>query len=172
MIRDAVADDLPTILTIYNASISTTTTWSERLQTIEERQEWFHERGATGDGVIVAEDAGQVVGFAAYGPFRDNELWPGYRFTVENTVHVIESHHGRGFGRGLMERLFDHAQRRGVHAMVAAIDGENADSLAFHAAVGFEEVGRLPEIGWKFGRWLDLVLLQKMISDRLPERRR
>lgn len=56
--------------------------------------------------------------------------------------------------------------------MVAAIDGENADSLAFHAAVGFEEVGRLPEIGWKFGRWLDLVLLQKMISDRLPERRR
>lgn len=169
VIRDAVAEDLPTILAIYNTSIATTTTWSERLQTIEERKDWFHERRAAGDGVVVAEHDGEVVGFAAYGPFRDNELWPGYRFTVENTVHVVEPHHGRGLGRGLMERLFEHAEQRGIHAMVAAVDGENAASIAFHAAVGFEEVGRLPEIGLKFGRWLDLVLMQKIMSDRLPQ---
>lgn len=169
MIRDAVASDLPAILAIYNASIATTTTWSERLQAIDQRKEWFRERHAAGDGVVVAEDAGEVVGFAAYGPFRDNELWPGYRFTVENTVHVLDSHQGRGFGCGLMEHLFEHADRRGVHAMVAAVDGENAASVAFHAAVGFDEVGRLPEIGWKFDRWLDLVLMQKIVSDRPPE---
>lgn len=169
VVRDAVFEDLPAILAIYNASIATTTTWSERLQTLEEREQWFRERRASGHAVVVAYDGAKLVGFAAYGPFRDNELWPGYRFTVENTVHVLDAHHGQGIGRRLMQALFDHADRSGVHAMVAAVDGENTASIAFHAAIGFEEVGRLPEIGWKFGRWLDLVLMQKMISDRLPE---
>jgi phosphinothricin acetyltransferase len=168
VIRDATADDLPHVLAIYNASIATTTTWSERPQTIEERQQWFRERRSCGDGVVVAVEGENVIGFAAYGPFRDNTLWPGYRFTVENTVHVRESHHGRGIGRLLMNALFRRAESAGVHAMVAAVDAENEASIAFHEAVGFEVVGRLPEIGWKFGRWLDLVLMHRIISTRQP----
>lgn len=167
MIRDATTGDLPGVLAIYNASITTTTTWSERFQTLAEREAWFEERRACGDGVVVACDGPEVVGFAAYGPFRDNELWPGYRFTVENTVHVRGTHHGRGIGRQLMGALFDRAERAGVHAMVAAVDGDNTRSIAFHASLGFIEVGRLPQIGWKFGRWLDLVMMQRFISDHM-----
>ena len=164
MVRDALMEDMPAVLAIYNASIATTTTWSERLQTLEEREQWYGERRACGEGVVVATDGDDVIGFAAYGPFRDNELWPGYRFTVENTVHVRDAHQRRGIGRVLMEALFDRAERGGVHAMIAAVDGENSASIAFHAAVGFVEVGRLPQIGWKFGRWLDLVLMQRFIG--------
>ena len=164
MIRDAVAEDLEAVVAIYNTSIATTTTWSERFQAPEEREEWFRERRACGDGVVVACDGPEVVGFAAYGPFRDNELWPGYRFTVENTVLVRDTQQGKGVGRALMEELLDRAERGGVHAMIAAVDGENTASVAFHGAIGFVEVGRLPQIGWKFDRWLDLVLMERFIS--------
>jgi L-amino acid N-acyltransferase len=164
VVRDAVAEDMPAVRAIYNASIATTTTWSDRLQTLDEREQWYQERRACGDAVVVATDGDDVVGFAAYGPFRDNELWPGYRFTVENTVHVRDTHQGKGIGRALMEVLFDRAERSGVHAMIAAVDGDNPASIAFHAAVGFVEVGRLPQVGRKFDRWLDLVLMERLIA--------
>jgi phosphinothricin acetyltransferase len=117
---------------------------------------------------VVAVDGGAVIGFAAYGGFRDTTLWPGYRFTVESSVHVVEGHHGRGVGRALMTALVEHAAAAGLHVMVAAVDGENAGSVEFHRAIGFVEVGRMPEIGRKFGRWLDLVLLQRVLSPSDP----
>ncbi len=163
-VRAATEADLPAILEIYNASIATTSTWSERVQTMAERQAWFSVRSAKGDGVVVAEDAGVVVGFAAYGDFRDTDHWPGYRFTVENTVHVRDGHFGQGIGRTLMEALIDHAAANGKHSMIAAVDGENDGSVTFHESLGFEVVGRLPELGWKFEHWLDLVLLQRMLD--------
>lgn len=163
-VRAGEVGDLAAIVEIYNASILTTTTWSERPQTLEERRAWFDLRAANGDAVYVAEVDGAVVGFAAYGDFRNNVLWPGYRFTVENTVHVREGWHGRGIGRELMLAVIDHAERAGKHAMIAAVDGENAGSITFHEHLGFVEVGRLPEVGWKFDRWLDLVLLQRSIG--------
>jgi L-amino acid N-acyltransferase len=164
VIRDATDADLGDILDIYNVSIGTTATWSEQLQSFDERLAWFRERQAADEAVLVAVDHDQVVGFAAYGPFRDNDLWPGYRFTVENTVHVRATHQGLGLGRALMEALLAHATRAGRHAVIAAVDAENTGSIAFHTALGFEEVGRLPEIGWKFGRWLDLVLMQRTLT--------
>jgi L-amino acid N-acyltransferase YncA len=169
VVREAVEDDLDAIVQIYNASILTTTTWADRPQTIAERRSWFHERRAHDDGVLVATEASEsetenVVGFAAYGEFRDNTLWPGYRFTVENTVHVRDDRHGRGIGRLLMDALCSHAADRGKHVMVAAVDAENDGSVRFHEALGFVEVGRMPQIGWKFDRWLDLVLLQKQLA--------
>jgi phosphinothricin acetyltransferase len=159
-----VEDDLPAVLGIYNASILTTTTWSEQPQTLPEREQWFADRRAQGDAVLVADDGGEIAGFAAYGEFRDNRLWPGYRLTVENTVHVLETHQRRGVGRALMTALIERAAQDGKHAMIAAVDSENDGSIAFHQSLGFVEVGRLPEIGWKFDRWLDLVLLQLQIS--------
>ena len=128
---------------------------------------WFGARKAAGDGVYVADADGVVVGFASYGAFRNNELWPGYRFTVENTVHVADGWQGQGVGRSLMERLIAHATAAGMHVMAAAVDAENVGSVAFHESLGFAEVGRLPEVGRKFDRWLDLVLLQRILHTRI-----
>jgi phosphinothricin acetyltransferase len=164
-VRPAAHDDLVAITDLYNALIPTTTTaWTETLQTYDERRAWFAERQATGDAVLVAVDGGEVVGFAAYGEFRDNRLWPGYRFTVEHTIHVAGRHHGRGIGRALLEALLEAARAAGLHVMVGAVDGENEQSLGFHRALGFVEVARMPETGRKFDRWLDLVLLQRVVD--------
>lgn len=164
-IRAATEADLPAILDLYNARIAHDTgLWTETLQTLEERTTWFEARRAEGDGVYVAELDGDVVGFAAYGDFRNTAQWPGYRFTCENTVHVAEAVHGHGIGRALMERLIEHARAEGKHSMVAAVDGENEGSVTFHERLGFDVIGRLPELGWKFGRWLDLILLHRRLD--------
>lgn len=163
-IRPAIEADLPGIVEIYNVSVTTTATWSEEPQTLAEREAWFATRTAAGDGVFVAvADDGSVVGFAAYGEFR-NPHWTGYRYTVENTVHLRDGWSGHGIGRALMEALIDHATAGGKHVMVAAVDGDNEGSVTFHERLGFTVVGRMPEVGWKFGRWLDLVLLQRILS--------
>jgi len=106
------------------------------------------------------------VGVAAFGWFRDVVKRPGYRFTVENTIHVREDRRGSGVGRDLMRALFDDARQRGKHTMVAAIDSANETSIRLHERLGFVEVARMPEIGAKFGRWLDLVLLQFRLDER------
>jgi phosphinothricin acetyltransferase len=109
-----------------------------------------------------------VVGVAATGWFRDVVKRPGYRYTVENTIHVREDHWGTGIGRELMHALVDIAREGGVHTMIATIDGANETSVRFHERLGFIDVGRLPEVGAKFGRWCDLVLLQMHLDDRGP----
>jgi len=150
---------------IYNATIPTTTgAWTEELESLEERVAWFHRQLADAMPVLVAVDDdtadGGVVGFATYGEFRDNRKWPGYRFTVEHSIHVRDTHHGQGIGRSLLWALIERARADGMHVMVAAVDAENVGSLAFHERLGFREVGRLPQTGRKFDRWLDLVFLQ------------
>jgi L-amino acid N-acyltransferase len=116
--------------------------------------------------VLVAEDGGETVGVAAFGWFRDVSKRPGYRFTVENTVHVREDRWRSGVGRELMRALIDVARRTGKHTMVAAVDGANQASIDFHHRLGFVEVARMPEIGAKFGRWQDLVVLQLRLDER------
>ena len=167
-IRDATEHDLPAISSLYNALIPTTTVaWTETPETLDERRRWFAARSGDGDATLVA-DAGPgpghgVVGYAAFGPFRDNAKWPGYRLTVEHTIHVDTAWHGRGVGRGLMEALLERARRQHLHAMIGAVDGANEASIRFHERLGFEVVARLPEVGRKFDRWLDLVLLQRLL---------
>ena len=164
IVRDATADDLVAISALYNALIPTTTVaWTEQPETLEERRAWFAERTGDGDATVVAEAEGRVIGYAAFGPFRDNAKWPGYRTTVEHTIHVDADHHGAGVGRALLEALVDRARAQGMHVMIGALDGANEASVAIHRRLGFEVVGRLPETGRKFGRWLDLVLVQRML---------
>jgi len=164
-IRDATAEDLGTILELNNLLIPVdSTAWTERLETIDERRAWFAHKQADGWPVLVAEAEGRVVGFCTYGEFRENRRWEGYRFTAELTIHVDPSSHGTGVGRSLMEALVERARADGLHTLVAAVDGANAGSIRFHERLGFVETARMPEIGFKFGRWLDLVLLQRAVD--------
>ncbi|CAN5895725.1 GNAT family N-acetyltransferase [soil metagenome] len=160
-IRPATTDDLPAITEIYNALIDTTTyEWTEARHTVEERTRWMGDQRSAGHPVLVAVDRDEVVGWATYDDFRDTGRWPGYRFTVEHTIHVAEREWGRGAGRELMAALVDHARLAGKRVMVAGVDGTNVGSIRFHARLGFREVGRLDGVGDKWGQRLDLVLLQ------------
>jgi L-amino acid N-acyltransferase len=103
-----------------------------------------------------------VAGFATFGDFR---AWPGYRHTVEHTVHVRSDRRGRGVGTQLIEALFPIARSRGKHVMIAGIDATNTGSIRLHERLGFQRSGYLPQVGCKFGRWLDLVLLQRLLDD-------
>ena len=166
-VRSATPDDVAAITRIFNASIpATTVVWTDEPNSVEYRRQWFDERQRLGLPVLVATDGDDVVGFASYGDFRDSVRLPGYRFTVEHTVHVAESHWGSGSGRALMVELIDHATRAGVHVMIGGIDGANDGSYRFHRRLGFVEVARMPEVGFKFGRWLDLILMQRILGDR------
>lgn len=163
MIRPARDDDAPAIAELQNALLGTTTIeWTETPHTPDDAVRWIHDH----DTVLVAEEDGDVVGVAAYGTFRDIVQRPGYRFTVENSIHVRQDHWGSGVGRDLMVALIADARDAGKHVMVAAVDGENDGSVRFHERLGFVVVGRMPELGEKFGRWLDLVLLQLRLDDR------
>lgn len=165
-VRDAVADDAAAIAAIQNALLdSTAIEWTDVPHTIDGRREWIARHQAAGEAVVVAEVDGEVVGFGAWGDFRDSTRWPGYRVVAEHTIHVRESHWGAGVGRLLLDALVDSARRAGKHVLVAAIDGDNDASIRFHERLGFVEVARMPEVGTKHGRWLDLVLLQLRLDD-------
>lgn len=167
MIRDATPADVHAITDIYNAIIPTTTiAWTEHLQTPEQRGDWFAKQQQDGFPVLVATDGqtDDVIGFASYSHFRGAGVWPGYRFTVEHTIHISERSWGQGVGRCLMTALIDRARSAGMHVMVGALDGDNSSSLSFHQRLGFVQVGRMPEVGFKFGRRLDLVLVQKILN--------
>jgi L-amino acid N-acyltransferase len=161
-IRDATTADLPAILAIFNdAVLHTNAVYDETPRTFEAQQEWFAQRTAQHLPVLVAAEAGLLAAFASYGPFRP---WPpGYRWTVENSIYVAPECRGRGIGTRLLAPLIQRAKAAGFHAMVAAIDAENAPSIRLHAGAGFVKVAEMPEVAWKFGRWLDLVLLQKLL---------
>jgi phosphinothricin acetyltransferase len=165
-IRDATAGDLAAISALYNATIPTTTAaWTEEPETSAERRAWFDRQLVAGNATLVAAIDGEVVGFSAYGDFRDTTKWPGYRNVVELTVHVAEAHWGAGVGRALITELVERARAAGKTQIVAGIDGDNEASIRFHERLGFREVARMPEIGVKFGRLLDLVLMQRATAE-------
>jgi phosphinothricin acetyltransferase len=163
MLRPASTADADAIALLLNALLATTTIeWTETRHTAGGIVEWMDEH----ETVLVADDHGEVVGVAAFGWFRDAVKRPGYRFTVEHTIHVRQDRWGQGTGRILMGALVEEARRSGKHTMIAAIDGANEGSIQFHRRLGFVEVGRMPAVGAKFGRWLDLVLLQLRLDER------
>lgn len=163
IVRDATLEDAEDILAIYNfAAINTTAVWTDGPADLASRRDWIRTRREAGYPVLVAMKGRDVVGFASFGEFRP---FPGYRHTVENSVYVDARHHRLGIGRSLLAALIERATALNKHTMVAGIEAANAGSIGLHASLGFAEVGRMPEVGCKFGRWLDLVFMQKQLAN-------
>lgn len=163
LIRDATAEDIPGILTIYNEVIATSTAvYIDDPVTLADRQAWFKARQADGYPVLVATDGDTVLGYASYGTFRGP--WPGFRYSVEHSVHIRNDQRGKGIGGALMPPLLARAVAQGKHVMIGAIDADNTGSIRFHERFGFVTSGHMAEVGFKFGRWLDLVWMQRRLS--------
>ena len=164
LVRTATEADLPGMLTIYNEIVrNSSAVYTEQEATLEDRRAWLAERTAQGYPVLAATDAadGSVLGYSTFGDFRP---WPGYRRTVEHSVYVRADRRGQGVGAALVEPLFGLAEDLGKHVMVAGIDAANPASIRLHERLGFERAGLLREVGTKFGRWLDLVFMQRFIG--------
>ena len=155
------------ILEIFNdAIVNSTALYDYQPRTAQNMVAWFEAKRAGNWPVIGIEDArGQLLGFCSYGSFR---AYPAYKYTVEHSVYVHPDHRGRGLGRQLMDLLIAEARRRGdVHAIIGAIDAANKGSIALHQRLGFVHVGQMPQVGFKFGRWLDLAFYQLTLETPL-----
>ncbi|MBT2375067.1 GNAT family N-acetyltransferase [Pseudomonas fluorescens] len=162
LIRDAVHGDLPAIRDIYNdAVLNTTAIWNEQPVDLDNRQAWFSARQAQRYPVLVAVDDDQVLGYASFGDWRPFE---GFRHTVEHSVYVRNDQRGKGLGPRLMEALIERAKTCDKHVMVAAIESANQASIRLHEGLGFITTGQMPQVGTKFGRWLDLTFMQLTLN--------
>ncbi len=157
ILRNAGPDDLAAIGEILNIEIrSGTASWTETPKTADDMARWLDQRIAGGYPVLVAEDGGEVLGYASFGPFRRGE---GYRETVEHSVYVARSARSRGIARLLMVRLIDQAREAGMTRMVGGVSADQPASIGLHRKLGFAEQGRLKGVGLKRGKRLDLVLM-------------
>jgi phosphinothricin acetyltransferase len=160
-ISAAARAQLPEIRDIYNEVIrNSTAVFSDVEVTLENREAWLDAKRVAGFPVLAAADDSGVVGFGTFGEFRS---WPGYRYSVEHSVHVRADCRGRGVGRSLVQALLAEAARMQKHVMIAGIDAKNVTSISLHEKLGFQTVGELKEVAFKFGRWLDLKFMQRLI---------
>ncbi|BCP51528.1 N-acetyltransferase [Kaistia sp. 32K] len=162
LIRPATEADVPAILAIYNdAVLHTNAIWNDDVVDLDNRLAWFAARQAQGYPVLVAVEDETVLGYASYGDFR---AFQGYRFTIENSIYVASDARGKGAGTALLGALVEHAAANGKHVMVAGIEAGNSVSIRLHERHGFVETARMPQLGFKFGRYLDLVFMQKTLD--------
>lgn len=166
-IRNATLADAAAIAAIYNHAVENSTAiWNDITVDAQNRAEWLATRQADGFPVLVSvNDMDTVTGFASYGAFRPHD---GYRHTVELSLYVDTTQRGQGIGRTLLMALIEHAQGSQVHVMVGAIEASNAASIALHKSLGFQHTGTLPQVGTKFGRWLDLAFLTRVLTPENP----
>jgi L-amino acid N-acyltransferase len=165
VIDNASRDDLPQILAIYNEVIrNSTAVYSEEEFTPARGAIWFDAKTAHGFPLVVARDVSGVTGFGTFGEFR---AWPCYRHSVEHSVHVRADRRGQGIGRAVVTELLARAAAGSKHVMIAGIDADNAVSIGLHRSLGFTAVGHFHEVGFKFGRWLDLTFMQCILPPTL-----
>lgn len=163
-IRPAEEKDLPSILDITNdAILNSNALWEEQPVTITNREQWFATKHEAGVPVLVCVDRhniNHVLGFGSYGPFRPHE---GFKFSVEHSLYVSKEARGQGAGKLLLQHLISHAKNANMHVMVGGISADNAVSIALHEKFGFTQQALLPQVGRKFGKWLDLLFMTKQL---------
>ena len=161
MIRSARAADAPALAALLNHWIvHTAITFNPVPQTEADILVMIADKATAGHAFLVAEADGKVIGQASYGQFRGGT---GYRTCMEHSISLLPGTPRKGLGRALLTAVEDHARAGGAHQMIAGISGENADGQAFHARMGYAHIATIPEAGFKFGRYMDLVLMQKFL---------
>ena len=162
-LRAAQESDAQAIAEIYNYEVeNSTATFDLVPRSLEAQRDWITTRSGAFSAIVAVDSVAGVIGFAALSTYRDRA---GYRTTVENSVYVHRHHQQRGVGKLLLAALLDSARDSGFHTVIARIDSHSTGSLALHRSLGFVEVGVEREIGRKFGRWLDSIIMQRMLRD-------
>lgn len=160
LIRPAERRDAADLRDIYNHFVNNSTAIFDLVtRTIDEQAQWIDAHSG-GHPAVVAVDGDRVVGFGSLSTFRDR---PAYATTVEDSVYLLDGYQGRGIGRRVLGELIRLAAAHGFHSIIARIVGDNETSIKLHASCGFEIVGTEREIGRKFGKWLDVVEMQRML---------
>ncbi len=165
IIRPATEQDLPEILEIYNAEIlNGLATWNEQPYDLKYFQTWLKQLQQQNFPVFVIEDSikNKVAGYADYASFRN---FSGYKYSVEHSVYISPEYAKQGLGKRLMLHLIEHAKLNNMHVMIAGIDHENIGSIELHKKLGFVQTGYMPQVGQKFRKWRDLVLMQLMLNN-------
>jgi len=161
-VRFARIDDAEAIRAIYNVEVATSTAVFDLVaRTVEEQRSWLAARSGAHAAVVAVDGDGTVVGFGSLSSYRSR---PAYSTTVEDSVYVTRDRQGRGVGRLLLTELVGLATVHGFHSIIGRIGGHNEASVRLHEACGFELVGVEREVGRKFGRWLDVVVMQRLVS--------
>jgi L-amino acid N-acyltransferase YncA len=159
-IRLARLDDAEAIRQIYNHEVVTSTVTFDLVpRSLEDQRVWLEARSGA-HAVIVADEGGDIVGFASLSPFRDR---PAYNSTVEDSIYVRSDQRGKQVGHQLLEELVALAAQHGFHTVIARIVGGHEASIGLHRRLGFTEIGAEREVGRKFGTWLDVVVMQRML---------
>lgn len=162
LIRPYQPSDAPAVREIINDSIlHTSHNYDYHPKSLEEVELLFSEKILDGFPVLVGEVHGEVLGYATYGKFRAK---PGYSKTLEHSIYLNEKAQGKGLGSEMMRKLIEIAKEQGYHMMIAGMDSENLGSYRFHERLGFRETARMPEVSFKFGKWLTLVFMQLKLS--------
>ena len=162
MISDCEEKDGDQILEILNEAIANTTAlYDYKPRAAADMEKWFAAKRAGNFPIVGFFGEGRrLLGFGSYGTFRN---WPAYKYSVEHSVYVGPAERGKGLGRKILAELIARAQSQGYHTLIGGIDSANAASLRLHAGLGFENAGVIRHAGFKFGRWLDLVFVQKIL---------
>jgi phosphinothricin acetyltransferase len=162
VLRPAQLGDAEAIRQIYNAEVTTSTvTFDIMPRTLDDQRRYLSERSGAHAVIVATDESDQVLGYAALSPWREK---PAYSTSVEDSVYVHPGHQGRGIGRMLLTELVEVATAHGFHAVFARIVGDHRASIKVHEALGFDVVGVEREVGRKFGRWLDVVVMELLLS--------
>lgn len=151
------------ILAILNEAILTSTAlYDYEPRSLQSMDSWFAAKEHGNYPVIGIEDSsGTLLAFGSLGTFR---AWPAYKYTAEHSIYVHKEHRGKGLGKHLLQALIDAAQQRDIHALIGGIDATNIGSIALHTRLGFKHTGTLVQVGFKFGKWLDLAFYQRVLD--------
>lgn len=167
-VRPATPDDAEAIRSIYNHEVEhTTATFDLVPRSLDDQRSWLSARSGAFSAIVAVDDAHEVVGFSALSPYKERAA---YRTSVEDSIYIRGDQQGRGVGRLLLSHLLDIATDSGFHAVFARIEAGGTASRRLHEACGFRLVGIEREVGRKFGRWLDVALMECLLHERERER--